>query len=251
MGKRSFLTSVFLSLSFAVSAADFACPQFFWRERIPVIQNEKELIPRALCFSEFAVLHSGRSKTPVYTVERLNKNTLKQARFIERTNRFYADARLPHAERAELSDYRDSGFDRGHLVAAVDVTTEEGMAQSFSLANIVPQAPVNNRKSWASIEKATRKYVMRASGDIYVITGPVFSSQPPSIGANSVWVPTYLFKLVVDPVKNKAWAHWIENKDDAKVSNPISYQELVSRTGINFLPGFMSPKPSVSKLPKR
>ena len=56
------------------------------------------------------------------------------------------------------------------MVPAADVTTVEGMAQSFSLANMVPQAPVNNRKAWASIEKATRKYVMRASGDVYVVT---------------------------------------------------------------------------------
>jgi len=115
MVKRHFLFSLLLSLSFAVSAADFACTQFFWQEKIPVIQNEKALLPRALCFSEFAILHSGRAKTPVYTAERLNKSTLKQAHLLQRTNRFYADARLPRAERAELSDYRDSGFDRGHL----------------------------------------------------------------------------------------------------------------------------------------
>ena len=47
------------------------------------------------------------------------------------------------------------------------------MAQSFSLANIVPQAPMNNRKAWAGIERATRKYVMRAAGDVFVITGSV------------------------------------------------------------------------------
>lgn len=92
---------------------------------------------------------------------------------------------------------------------------------------------------------------MRASGDVYVITGPVFSSQPPSIGNNSVWVPSYLFKLVVDPATNKAWVHWIENKDDAKVSKPISYDELVARTGIDFLPGFISHNPSVFLRPER
>jgi len=244
MIKRSFLLSVLLSLSFTVSAANFACTQFFWQERIPVIQNEKEMLPRALCFSEFAILHSGRSKTPVYTAERLNKNTLKQARFLQRTNRFFADARLPRAERAELSDYRESGFDRGHMVPAGDTTTKEGMAQSFSLANMVPQQPINNRKAWASIEKATRKYVMRSSGDVFVISGPVFNSKSQTIGANMVWVPAFLFKLVVDPGKNKAWAHWIENTDDAKVGPPISYDELVSRTGIEFLPRFTSAKPS-------
>jgi hypothetical protein len=57
------------------------------------------------------------------------------------------------------------------------------MAQSFSLANMTPQAPKNNREAWSSIESATRKYAMRAKGDVYVISGPVFSDRPQTIGA--------------------------------------------------------------------
>lgn len=79
------------------------------------------------------------------------------------------------------------------------------MAQSFSLANVVPQAPDHNRGPWAkSVEKATRKYAANAIGDVYVITGPVFSpsiEKSPSIGAGNVRVPAYLFKLVYDREK--------------------------------------------------
>lgn len=128
-------------------------------------------------------------------------------------------------------------MDRGHMTPAGDMATEESMAQSFSLANMVPQYPVNNRKSWASIEKATRKYVMRAAGDVFVMTGPVFAPNPPTIGLNKVWVPQYLFKLVYDPSTRRAWAHWYTNADDARVGKPISYEELVCRTGIDFMPG--------------
>ncbi len=112
------------------------------------------------------------------------------------------------------------------------------MAQSFSLANMVPQAPQNNRKSWAGIEKATRKYVRRAQGDVYVITGPVFgSTATTTIGTDQVWVPQYLFKLVYDQTTHRAWAHWIENSDSARAGRPIMYRELVKRTGVEFLPG--------------
>jgi endonuclease G len=120
--------------------------------------------------------------------------------------------------------------------------TEESMAQSFSLANMVPQYPINNRKAWAGIEKATRKYVMRAAGAVFVITGPVFEPNPPTIGSNQVWVPQHLFKLVYDPATGRAWAHWLENTDDARVRKPISYDELVRRTGINFIPGLSMTK---------
>ena len=123
------------------------------------------------------------------------------------------------------------------MAPAGDRGTDEAMAQSFSLANIVPQAPVNNRKSWAGIEKATRKYVLRAAGDVFVISGPVFDRNPPMIGTHQVWVPQHLFKLVYDPSTRRAWAHWLDNADDAHVGKPISYQELVQRTGIDFMPG--------------
>lgn len=91
------------------------------------------------------------------------------------------------------------------MAPAADMATPEAMAQSFSLANMVPQSPENNRTAWANIEKATRKYVMRASGDVYVITGPVFDARPESIGRNQVWIPKYLFKMVYDPATQKSW----------------------------------------------
>jgi endonuclease G len=50
-------------------------------------------------------------------------------------------------------------------------------------------------------------------------------------------VPKYLFKLVYDQNKNRAWAHWHENNNATRGSKPISYTELVRRTGIDFLPG--------------
>jgi endonuclease G len=43
--------------------------------------------------------------------------------------------------------------------------------------------------------------------------------------------------MVYDPAANRAWAHWVENANDAKPGKPISYRELVQRTGIEFLPG--------------
>lgn len=222
----------------APAATDFAqCRQFFVDNTPPRVSQASPGVQRSLCFSNFAVLHSGQSKTPVYVVERLNRGQLLDARDEQRTDKFYEEARLPAAERARLDDYRGSGYDRGHMSPAADQPSPEAMAQSFSLANMVPQAPVNNRKSWAGIEKATRKYVMRTEGDVYVYSGPVFQGQVSTIGADQVWVPAYLYKLVYDPNTNRAWAHWIANTDEARAERPISYQELVRRTGIEFLPG--------------
>ncbi|MCX7194234.1 MAG: DNA/RNA non-specific endonuclease [Proteobacteria bacterium] len=238
MFKKFALGIAVIAVSFGSAASDDfkLCREVFANGNPPVMQHRETLQPRALCFSAFAVMHSGKRHTPVYVAERLNAAVLQQAKNNQRTNRFFADARLPRAERAELDDYHASGFDRGHMAPAGDMAGDEAMAQSFSLANMVPQYAINNRKTWAGIEKATRKYVMHATGNVYVITGPVFDGTPPTIGANHVWVPQHLFKLVYDPSANRSWVNWLDNTDEAKPGKPISYQELVKRTGIDFLP---------------
>jgi endonuclease G len=215
-----------------------ACLQFFAKGKPPVVAPRPT--HRALCYDAFAILHSGESKTPVFVAEKLNRASVADANE-KRTNKFFADARLRSAERATLEDYKNSGYDRGHLAPAGDMPTAQAMAQSFSLANMVPQAPEHNRGVWAkSVEMATRNYVRRADGDVYVITGPVYVpsiAQSPSIGPGRVRVPKYLFKLVYDQSRNRAWAFWHENNDATRASRPIGYGELVKRTGVEFLPG--------------
>jgi endonuclease G len=245
---RRAATGAFLVLAFAAPAAATAlqlspksafgeCPQHFANNHPPAVPAREQSTARALCFESFAVLHSGSTKTPIYVAERLNKAVLASKDSGKRTDRFFADARLPRAERASLEDYRNSGFARGHMAPAGNMTTVEAMAQSFSLANMVPQAPRNNSGAWSGIERATRKYVMRAQGDVFVLTGPVFEAPAEHIGPGRVAVPRYLFKLVYDAATRRAWAHWIENADEARAGRPISYGELVRRTGIDFLPG--------------
>lgn len=248
MLQTRYLAAFAFALVASVSAhAGFEnCPQFFVNGAPPKVSNASPSKQRELCFDAFAILHSGQSKTPVYVVEKLSKSQLSDAKGEKRTNKFYEEARLPGADRSRLEDYKgrisqnglEVRFDRGHMAPAGDMPNAQAMAQSFSLSNMVPQAPENNRGPWAkSIENATRKYVMRAEGDVFVFTGPVYAAPVQTLGPNQVWIPKYLYKLVYDPSANRAWAHWLENTDEARAGRPISYEELVRRTGIEFLPG--------------
>lgn len=221
----------------AAAAADHRfqdCRVFFAAGQPPTVPPQAKL--RDLCYDAFAILHNGSTRTPLFVAQRMNRALVADADE-KRTNRFYADARLPRAERAELSDYKGSGYSRGHMAPAADMPTAQAMAQSFSLANMVPQSIKQNSGPWARIEKDTRRYAGRADGDVFIITGPVYASAPATVGDNGVAVPTHLYKLVYDASTNHAWAHWQANRDDERVSKPISYAELVQRTGIEFLPG--------------
>jgi hypothetical protein len=93
-----------------------------------------------LCISEFVVLHSGVSKTPVWSAEHLTAERIDAATGLPRprSNAFHAESRLPQGERSELSDYRGSGFDRGHMSPNEDMSNGQAQYESFSLANMIP-----------------------------------------------------------------------------------------------------------------
>lgn len=225
---RNLLFYFALFTSFTAFAAFEECKDLFPNQQIP----SSSQFGRDLCFDSFAIYYSPQDKKPIYTVEKLNKEQFS-APHPRRTNQFYEEARLPFAERALLADYRGSGFDRGHNAPAGDMSNERAMAQSFSLANMMPQARQNNQGIWAkNVEEPTRAYVKRAAGDIYVFTGSTGNSG--SIGKSRVTIPSHLYKLVYDPNKKTAWAYWIENTNEASMTPPITYQELVQKTGIDF-----------------
>lgn len=211
-----------------------SCPQHFPDGAPPKVIEQPRL--RELCYEGFAVLHSGQTKTPVFVAQRLDRQQIEQARTIPRTDGFFEEPRLPRDDRSQLADYRRSGYSRGHMAPAGDMGTAKSKAQSFSLANIVPQDRLHNGQAWEEVESNTRKYIERAKGDVYVLTGPVFDTSPETIGSNQVAVPTYLFKVVYDAGNGHSWVHWHENRADTRTESPISYETFVERTGLRFLP---------------
>jgi endonuclease G len=97
------------------------------------------------------VLHSGISRTPLAAAEHLTRARMAAARETRREGNFHEEDRLPAEERARLADYAPSGFDRGHMAPAGEMGTATSMAESLSLANMVPQNTGSNRCLWGSI----------------------------------------------------------------------------------------------------
>ncbi|MBC2379808.1 DNA/RNA non-specific endonuclease [Pseudomonas sp. WS 5106] len=211
-----------------------ACADLFPATPINTATVPANMKPLALCSDHFAVLYSQTSKTPLVVVERLNAAQLKDAKGEERTNQFYADPRIPKGGRAELSDYRAQHMDRGHQSPAADAPNANAMAQSFALSNMVPQDPTNNRKIWSKVEADVRKFAVRAGGDVYVFTGPLFDTGYSTIGDNKVWVPTRLFKLVYDASSKRAWAYVLPNAE-TRIQKPMDYDTFVKSTGLKLL----------------
>lgn len=115
----------------------------------------------------------------------------------ERPDRFRPDTSILTGS-AALSDYRGSGFDRGHLAPAADMKwSEQAMDESFLLSNISPQYPSFNRGIWKQLEEKVRQWAIEKDS-LYVITGPVLDPISGVIGENEVGIPCYYFKVLVD-----------------------------------------------------
>lgn len=226
------LFTLFFVMSSMVYADFNKCDYFFPNKRAPKVSVSDPT--RELCFDSFAILYSVSKKSPVYCVEKLNYIRFNTK--VKRKNNFHAEPMLAVNERSTPDDYKKSGYDKGHVCNAADQTNELAMEQSFSMSNQTPQVPNLNRKVWAkNVEEATRKYVKRSSGDIYVFTGQHYEKNHPTIGKNKVAVPSYVWKLVYDSQTKKSWVFWLPNTDDVKMAPPISYEEFVKRTGLKLL----------------
>jgi len=211
-----------------------SCDDHFVAGKAPRLTNPKlERDAEQLCFNVFSVLHSGITRTPLWSAEHLQAQNIQAAQALSRENSFHAETRLPAKERAELGDYARSGYDRGHMAPNGDMPDRDSQRDSFSLANIVPQDGENNRNLWAGIEGAVRK-MAKQEGDLYVVTGPAFlGSDLRKIG--NVLVPTHLYKLVYSPRRRAGAAWFVENTADAK-ANVVPVPELERIIGIDLLP---------------
>ncbi|MYM22090.1 DNA/RNA non-specific endonuclease [Duganella sp. FT135W] len=228
---RTLATVALLAASLA-SAGE--CPAHYVDGRLPEIRNTKMAAATTeLCYGVFGVMHSGVTRTPLWSAEHLTAQNIDAAKTLSRENSFHPESRLPARARAELSDYARSGYDRGHMAPNGDMPDRATQHESFTLANMVPQDSDNNRHIWAGIEGVVRKLAQK-EGDLYVITGPAF------IGGNlqkvgNVLVPTHLYKLVYSPRQRAGAAFFIENRADAQYEL-LSIAQLEDKVGIDLLP---------------
>ena len=76
---------------------------------------------------------------------------------------------------AESSDYRNSGYDRGHMAPAADMKwSKVAMEESFLMTNICPQVKSLNSGIWHRLEQRVREWAARDSS-IIVVCGPIFT----------------------------------------------------------------------------
>lgn len=227
-----------LALLFASSVAianpiDTNCPtHVMWgAPQIPVEGNNQYL-----CRAGYAVNLNYNTKVPYFVVEHITADEIEQG--VKRKDDFREDTEVPAKYRATLKDYAGTGYDRGHMAPAADFTYNiKDMDDSFLLSNMMPQNLGNNRGIWKLTEELTRKWAIKYK-EVYVITGTIHDANSIKIG-NGLGVPSFIYKIIVDPLGQKAIAFKFPNikLDPATIENYIvTVADIESATGINFEP---------------
>jgi endonuclease G len=200
---------------------------------IPQIHTGNEIIRH----TAYALLYNESHEQASWVAYELTKEETQKV--TGRTNKFIPDPAV-HSGTACDEDYRSSGYDRGHLAPASDMGwSATTMAESFYYSNMSPQAPQFNRGIWKRLEDQVRSWAIENEA-VYVVTGPVLRSGLPAIGPNSVSVPDFFFKAILDyrEPEIKAIGFVMPNLGSSENLNhfAVSIDSVEKISGINFFP---------------
>lgn len=160
-------------------------------------------------FENYILSYDRRNRVPHWVFEHITPENIKKSDSVDRSlSEFKADEKIHPYFRAENSDYKRSGYDRGHMAAAGNYkNSQKHVDETFYLTNMAPQVGVGfNRDSWNKLERHVRR-LSKTYPHIYVCTGPLYLPRKGNdgknyvkyevIGAKNIAVPTHFFKILV------------------------------------------------------
>jgi len=158
----------------------------------------------------FTIYYDYKMKAAKYVAYTLDGDKVNVANIKKRPS-FYTEKNLKKKYRATNKDYKGSGYDKGHLAnhSSFDYN-KKILAKTYTLANIIPQAPKVNRYTWIKAEKLERK-VAKGLKEVSVINGVIYSSNPKRIGKNKIAIPDAYWKMLYNDSKNYKKCFYYEN----------------------------------------
>jgi len=210
----------------------------------------------------YVLEHSAADKIPLWVCEHVTKAAVDGPLNRPKPEPFKPDPVLQGQRRAELSDYKKSGYDRGHQSPSADQTVDQTLQnETYFLSNMAPQWPNLNQRIWARLEDKVRE-LARQRNDVYVITGPMFydpAEDDPhtadgyidyqTIG-DGVAVPTHCYKIIAWKDDQGQWQGTALVIENVKKAYPTPYhfndftrsiKWIEAQTGLNFMPDLPGP----------
>ncbi|MCP4437777.1 MAG: DNA/RNA non-specific endonuclease [Aureispira sp.] len=189
----------------------------------------------------YTVSYSSKHKNAEWVAYQLTISRLEVAD-IPRHYSFKTDPKLGGIN-AHHREYTNSGYDRGHLAPALDMSfSEQALGESFYMGNVCPQDPKFNKGIWKELENKVRKWT-KTNKRLYIVTGPILrnevTEETPTIGKGTT-VPRGFYKVILDydEPQKKGIAFMFKNKeiDQPLEKFAVSIDEVEEYTGIDFFP---------------
>lgn len=141
---------------------------------------------------------------------------------------------------AHWRNYKNSGYDRGHLCPAGDRRySKMAHDETFLTSNISPQEHQFNAGIWNKLEQKVRYWANKYDG-VFVVTGGVLKGQMHTVGDDEVSVPNEFYKVLIDnnSGETKMIAFLMPHKEsDAPLYEyVVSVDTIETLTGIDFFP---------------
>ncbi len=159
------------------------------------------------------------------------------------------------------SDYKHSGYDRGHMAPNYAIASRFGadmQKRTFRMSNIVPQSAALNRGVWRQLEHRIADLWTARYGEIWVIVGTISNPGAQTFEASQINIPQKFYQLVVaqEGYDVRAFAVVFDQKtswDAWPTRHLVTIDELEEMTGLDFLaelPDFIQ-RPLESGRPSR
>lgn len=185
----------------------------------------------------YTLSYSEKHEQAEWIAYELKKNNIKNNDY--KRPHFVKDPKVKTGS-ADWQNYKNSGFDKGHLCPAGDMEFSiNAYYDTFFTSNISPQLHDFNAGIWNRLEQKVRYWASKYDG-VYVITGGVLQPSLQTIGLEKISVPKYFYKIVLDNSNGeyKMIAFLVPNKKSNKpLYEFVVTVDLVEKmTGIDFFP---------------
>ena len=178
--------------------------------------------------NEFIVMCYDYQKKAVKSVSYTLLGDLMNEANIDKRPSFHVEKELKSKDRISSTDYTNSGYDKGHLApdAAFD-WSKESLDAVYTLANIIPQAPQVNRRSWAKLERYVRDKAEEL-GELNIVNVVKYGQRSSRMGKNKMAISKGYYKILYNKKENYEECFYYSNKLGVSADNDVLEKHAVS-----------------------
>ncbi len=181
----------------------------------------------------YSLSYSEKHEQAEWVAYELKKNHLS---FNKLKRPYFIQDKSITTKSADWRNYKNSGFDKGHLCPAGDRKfSKEAYNETFLTSNITPQNHEFNAGIWNRLEQKTRQWANKYN-NVFIITSGVLNNKLSSIGKEKVSVPKKYYKIIYNEKNNQIIAFLIPHKESKKPLHEfvVSVDSIEKITNIDF-----------------